>query len=97
MKPILEIITESTVTDLASRSNLRFGKTLLKNEHVKIVKQNTFNIDGKVQHSKSQEYDTWLGSTSKGLRWKCSCTSKKEYFCEHCVALSLKLIDTFES
>jgi hypothetical protein len=91
MKPIRSILTIEELEDLASRSNFRYGKEILKNGEFIIEKENAFNLIIKVKHKNSQTRTVELMSTSKGLRWKCTCTGKKDYFCQHCVAAGLTL------
>lgn len=91
MKPVRTLINAKQIEELASRSNFRYGKTLVKDEAFKITKENAYNIHALVKHSSKLEYLTEFSSTSKGFRWKCSCNAKKDYFCEHCAGLGILL------
>jgi uncharacterized Zn finger protein len=93
MQPIREIINEELVTELASRSHLRYGKEILKSGEIKFTKTNTFNIHAEVLYKNRESRRVDLMSTTKGFRWKCDCSSKKDSFCEHCIAVSLKVIE----
>ena len=87
MEPILSFVSPEELKILASRSNLRYGLSIADNGIITISKINTFNIEGVIKYGNKNEERTELHSTVKGLRWKCTCTSKKGLFCEHCVAL----------
>lgn len=89
MKSILSLISIEQLEELASRSNLRYGQEIFKNGKIEITKSNTFNIWAKVQSKNKQSQEVELSSTSKGFRWKCSCTGRKDLFCNHCVAVAL--------
>jgi uncharacterized Zn finger protein len=92
MLPILRIITEEHIEDLASRSHLRYGKEIVKSGEINFIKENTFNLIATVKFRKSDPKTVELMSTPKGFRFKCSCSNKKDNFCEHCVAASLAAI-----
>ncbi|GAC1413176.1 MAG: hypothetical protein NVSMB66_4440 [Candidatus Doudnabacteria bacterium] len=90
MKSILSFLDTENLKKMASRSHFRYGKDLAKNGSIKITKQNTFNILAEIKlPSGNKTVQTEINSTTKGLRWKCSCSNKKNYFCEHCIALGL--------
>ena len=91
MLPLKDYIQPEQLTELASRSNFRYGKDILKNGEVSFIKTNRFNSVATVKPIRAEKRTTELHSTSKGLRWKCTCTGKKNYFCEHCVAVGLAL------
>lgn len=74
---------------LASRSNFRYGQEIFKNGAIEIIKSNTFNIIAKVKSKNKNTRTTELFSTSKGFRWKCTCTGRKDLFCNHCVAVGI--------
>ncbi len=89
MKPIRSLLTIETITDLASRSNLRYGKQMAEDGDVKITDENNYNVTASVKHGENQGRTVNLMSTTKGFRWKCTCTSKKDLFCNHCVAVAI--------
>jgi uncharacterized Zn finger protein len=91
MKPITEMLPLKLIEQLASRSNYRFGKNIAEDGEIKITKENTFNRIATVKRKNASPQTVELMSTSKGLRYKCSCSAKKDNFCEHCVALALYL------
>ncbi len=89
MKSILSLITPEQLEKIATRSIFRHGKEIAKNGEITITKENTFNIVASVRSKHGPIFTTELNSTTKGFRWKCECTNKKNYFCEHCVAVGL--------
>lgn len=93
MKPLKELITADLVQEMASRSHYRYGKQIAKDGEFKVTKENTFNYLAEVKSGNHKPYSVAIMSTTKGFRWKCECSNKKDYFCEHCVALSLHLLE----
>jgi len=83
------ILTPDEIEKLASRSNFRYGKNLAEDSKIRVIKSNTFNLIAELKHGNSKPQTVELTSTTKGFRWKCTCTAKKDYFCEHCVAVGL--------
>lgn len=92
MKPLKELITMPLLEQQASRANFRYGKQIAKDAQIKITKTNTFNLIADIKLPSGTVLNTALMSTNKGLRWKCDCTNRKDYFCEHCVALGLSML-----
>ncbi len=93
MKPLLSLISNEQLTELASRSNFRYGQEILKNGKIIIKKSNTFNLIAEVQSKNKNSRTVELSSTPKGFRWKCTCTGRKDLFCNHCVAVGLFAIN----
>jgi uncharacterized Zn finger protein len=91
MKPIRSLLTTEVIEDLASRSHLRYGQQMAEDGDVKITEENNYNVTAHVKHREGQGRTVNLMSTTKGLRWKCTCTSKKDLFCNHCVAVALTI------
>jgi uncharacterized Zn finger protein len=89
MKPILSIISVEQLEDLASRSHFRYGKEIAEDGEIIFTKTNTFNLVAKVKYKNSQARTVELMSTPKGFRFKCTCSNKKDNFCQHCVAVGL--------
>ncbi len=92
MKPVATLITLEEITKLASRSNLRLGKAIAEDGKFEIEKSNPYVNMVKISQKSSQARTVRVESTSKGLRWKCTCNSRKDLFCQHCVALGLHII-----
>lgn len=93
MKPLLSLISLEQLSELASRSNFRYGQEIFKNGKIVLKKSNTFNVIAEVQSKGKNSRTVELTSTPKGFRWKCSCTGRKDLFCNHCVAVGLFAID----
>ncbi len=87
MKPIKTFLTEEFLEDLASRSNFRYGQAIAEDGDVTVLDKNTFNIVAKVKHNQGETRTVELMSTPKGFRFRCTCTSRKDLFCKHCVAV----------
>ncbi len=89
MTPILDLVAAEQLADLASRSNFRYGKEIAKHGEISLPKSNRFHLQATVKSKNGQTRTVSLLSTPKGLRWKCTCTSRKDLFCKHCVAAGL--------
>jgi len=92
MLPLKNFLTEENLGDLASRSNFRYGKAMAKDSDVAVLKTNTFNLVAKIKHGQGETRTVELMSTTKGFRFRCTCTAKKNFFCKHCVAVGLSAI-----
>jgi len=90
--PILDLLTEKDVEKLASRSHLRFGKQIIKNGTITITNSNMFRRIAVVKYKNNPLQTVEFLSDNKGLHYKCSCTNKKHFFCEHCAAVALSLM-----
>ncbi len=89
ISPIKAFLTEYAINKLASRSNFRYGKQIAENGEVTFPKRNMFNITAEVKLRDKETQTVTFVSSSKGFRYKCSCTNKKDFFCEHCVAAGI--------
>lgn len=91
MKPIKSLVTQEQLTELATRSNFRLGKAIAEQGKIIFDTFNTFNVLARVEFKNKQPRTVHMESTPKGLRWKCTCSNRKDLFCEHCVALGIFL------
>ncbi len=96
MKPIISLINAEQLEALSSRSNFRYGKKIAEDGTINFTKTNTFNFIADVTYKNGEHTTVELMSTSKGFRWKCSCTAKKDLFCKHCVAAGFKALTPTE-
>ena len=94
MKPLTSLITLEEIQKLASRSNFRLGKAIAKSGVFGVEKINMYGQIVSVSHKQGQTRTVHVESTPKGLRWKCACSSRKDLFCQHCVALGLHILET---
>lgn len=97
MLPVKSFITIDELERLASRSNFRYGQELVRESGIKITDQNTFNIVAEVARGKHDPETVELRSTTKGFRFKCTCSARKNNFCEHCTAVGLFMVKPLES
>lgn len=93
MKPITSLISLESLTELASRGNLRYGKEIAKDGDIKLEQPNAFNITAQVKYKNHETRTVKIESTNKDLKWKCTCSNRKDNFCQHCVAVGLSLLD----
>lgn len=91
MKPIKTFLTLENLEALASRSNFRYGSAIAEDGDVTILETKTFSVVAKVKHAQGETRTVKLESTPKGFRYKCTCTSRKDLFCKHCIAVGLSV------
>jgi uncharacterized Zn finger protein len=87
MKPLAALITIEQLEKLATRSDFRYGQRVFKHADILFTDSNIFNIVAEVKSSNGEFETIEIHSTTKGLRWKCSCTARKGLFCKHGVAV----------
>jgi len=97
MKPVKFLINLEEITKHGSRSNLRLGKAIAEEGEFQVEKTNPYVELVKINHKGGQSRTVRVESTPKGLRWKCTCSSRKDLFCQHCVALGLHIIQNSDS
>ncbi len=90
MKTINLLLEPKVLGELSTRSHFRRGKEIAKQGDVNLTKSGTYYHIATIQHNEGTKRTVRLDSTSKGLRWKCSCTAIKSLFCAHCVAVGMQ-------
>lgn len=92
MKPVINLVTLEVLKELASRSNFRYGRDIAKSGTITFDTVNAFHVVARVAFRGGQTRTVDILSTPKGLRFKCTCTARKDLFCNHCVAVGLTLL-----
>lgn len=92
MKPVKNLVTFELLEELASRSNFRYGRDIVKSGTITMDTVNAFHVVARVAFHGGQTRTVDVLSTPKGLRFKCTCTARKDLFCNHCVAVGLTLL-----
>ena len=92
MKPVTSLLSLEGLKVLGSRSNFRYGQDIYKNGKIIFDTSNAFHIVAQVKYGNKEIRAVDFLSTPKGLRTKCSCTARKDLFCEHCVAVGLAIV-----
>jgi hypothetical protein len=87
--PLLKQLSVTEIEKMASRSNFRFGKQLLKDAKINVQTNNVFRRIATVSYKNHPEQKVEFLSDHKGLHYKCSCSNRKNMFCEHCIAVAL--------
>lgn len=92
MKPISSLIQEEQLEKMASRSNWRYGKQIAEKGEITFIETNTYKFIAQIKYRGNETRNVEAMSTPKGLRWKCTCSSRKDLFCQHCIAAGLSFI-----
>lgn len=91
MKKLPELIRLVRVGELASRSHGRLGAEMADDDAVTVQERGPFLLRATVAFRNGQAYVVRIDATSKGLRYACSCSSRKGNFCAHVTAVVLVL------
>ena len=92
MKSLRECLSLEYVRSLATASNLRLGREIVKSHGVEFIEIGPCVAVARVQPEGGVSRTTELRLTKQGLAWKCTCTSTR-LFCKHCVALAITARD----
>ncbi len=88
MKSLADYLSLEYIRSLATASNLRLGREIVKSHGVKIIEVGPYVAVARVQPEGGVSRTTELRATEEGLAWKCTCT-RTRLFCKHCVAAAL--------
>lgn len=94
MKQIAAMCSEEELKKLASRSNFRYGQEIYKDGEIVFVQDEALHKVAKVNFRSNETRTVDVLSTPKGLKWKCTCTSRKDLFCKHYVAVGLHIYNS---
>ncbi|MBP9686407.1 MAG: hypothetical protein KBD66_01240 [Candidatus Doudnabacteria bacterium] len=70
---------------------MRLGKEMVSDEAVGVQERGPFILKATVGFRNGQIHAARIDATSKGLRYLCSCSSRKGNFCSHLAAVVLFL------
>ena len=91
MKRLIQLLEDTDLAGLASRSHLRLGKEMADAGAIEQVQSGPFIAQAVVAFRNAQNRTVRFDATPKGLRFKCSCSARKNNFCSHLVAVALVL------
>lgn len=94
MTGIAAYLRLASVKARARAADFRLGKEIAAHGQVEIVERADDRILAKAgrKDHKIQRRQVELRATTAGLVWRCSCTTKRDLFCKHCVAAALTAI-----
>jgi uncharacterized Zn finger protein len=92
MKSLTGCLTLEYIRSLATASNLRLGREIVKSHGVEFMEIGPDMAVARVQPEGGVSRTTELHFTEQRLAWKCTCTSTR-LFCKHCVALAITARD----
>jgi uncharacterized Zn finger protein len=87
MSSVADLVDPDHLRRLATRSNLRLGEEIVRQGGVELIEFGPSKVVARVGGGQRRKAE--LDSTPQGLAWRCSCTSRRELFCKHCVALAI--------
>jgi uncharacterized Zn finger protein len=89
MPSIADLTDEDSLLRLSSSSNFRLGREIAESGGVELVEFGPVKVVAEVTPPGGVKRIVTLISSGRDLRWKCTCTSRVEVFCKHCVAAGI--------
>jgi uncharacterized Zn finger protein len=74
---------------IARPSDLRSGGEIAREGEVELLDVKPGSVVARVKPVGGVRRTVTLCETPRGLSWKCSCSSRKDFFCKHCVAAGI--------
>lgn len=91
MSRIADFINEHAISKLATPSNLKLGRQIADAKGVEFIESTPERLTAKVAMPGIQKRTVVMSADKQKLHYKCTCSNKLDYFCKHCVAVSLVL------
>jgi uncharacterized Zn finger protein len=89
MPSVADLTDEDSLLRLSSSSNFRLGQEIAESGGVEIVEFGPVKVVAEVTPPGGVKRTVILVSSGQRLRWKCTCTSREDVFCKHCVAAGI--------
>ncbi len=89
MPSVADLINEELLSRLSSPSNFRLGREIAERGGVELAESAPEKAVVNVTPPGGVRRRVTLTSSAEGLKWKCTCTSRADLFCKHCVAAGL--------
>ena len=89
MPSVADLTDEDFLLRLSSSSNFRLGLEIAETGGVELVEFGPLKVVVEVTPPGGVKRIVTLTSTSEGLKWKCTCTSREDLFCKHSVAAGI--------
>jgi uncharacterized Zn finger protein len=87
MPSVADLVGPSAIEKLAIPSNIRLGRELAAQGAVEFLEFGPLVVKAKVRINQTRTVE--LRSVRGKLAWKCTCRSRADMFCKHCVAVAL--------
>ncbi len=89
MPSVADLTDEEALLRFSSSSNFRLGQEIVENDGVELVEFGPLKVVANVTPPGGVKRTVTFMSTPEGLRWRCTCTSREDLFCKHCVAAGI--------
>jgi uncharacterized Zn finger protein len=88
---VVDLVEPGVLTRLATPANSMLGREIADQGGVEVAQFGPLRVRAKVGGVAAavQRRRVELVSGSNGLEWSCTCSSRKDLFCKHCVATAL--------
>jgi uncharacterized Zn finger protein len=87
MSSVADLVEPEHLRRLATPSNLRLGEEIARQGGVELLEFGPSKVTAKVGGGQRRSVE--LDATPQGLAWKCTCATRPDLFCKHCVALAI--------
>ena len=84
---VVDLVSAAALEALATPSNLRLGHEIASAGGVELVELGPRRVVAKVTGGQRRTVE--LEARPTGLCFRCSCTTKPDLFCKHCVAAAV--------
>lgn len=89
MPSVADLTDEESLLDLSSSSNFRLGREIAEGGGVELIEFGPVKVVAEVTPPGGVKRTVTLTSAGRKLKWKCTCTSRVDLFCKHCVAAGI--------
>ena len=89
MPSVADLTDQDSILRLSSRSNFRLGQEIADAGGVEFIEFGPVKVVAEVTPPGGVKRLVTLTSSGWSLAWTCTCTSRVEVFCKHCVAAGI--------
>ena len=84
---VADLVPEAALQALATPSNLRLGREIAASGGVELLELGPLRVVAKVAGGQRRTVE--LNAVGGRLTFSCTCTSRADLFCKHCVAAAI--------
>jgi uncharacterized Zn finger protein len=89
LKTIRALISAEQLKKRSTPSNFRLGQEIADAGQIEFLELSPSHIKAKAGTPQGQNRTVEFSLNGDALEWQCSCTSKRDQFCKHAVAVGL--------
>ncbi|MEW6144427.1 MAG: hypothetical protein AB1598_05355 [Thermodesulfobacteriota bacterium] len=89
MPSVADLTDEDSLLKLSSSSNFRLGQEIAESGGVELVEFGPVKVVAEVTPPGGVKRTVTLFLSGQRLGWKCTCMSRVDVFCKHCIAAGI--------